>query len=125
MSEELYGLPLYYDIAFSWDIEPEIAFFGDLFRERVPFPVENGCSSRACGSRAFPCGHAASRIQDDRLRREPEAMLDYAREAGSRQARTSVESCDARASRRCRRPVFPREFDAALNSINSLGYLLK
>ncbi len=119
MSEELYNLPLYYDVAFSWDIEPEIKFFGDLFREHVPFPVEN-ILEPACGAGRFlvampPHGYRMTGYDSS------VEMLDYARgrveEAGTADAVTLVRA-EMQSAR------FPREFDAALNSINSLGYLL-
>jgi SAM-dependent methyltransferase len=119
MSEELYALPLYYDVAFSWDIGPEIEWFGRLFSEHVPFEVRS-ILEPACGSGRFlvelpkhgyrVTGYDAS-----------ESMLDYARgrveEAGVAGSVTLAEANMASAR-------FPREFDAALNSINSLGYLL-
>lgn len=120
MSEELYGLPLYYDIAFSWDIEPEIEFFGRLFREHVPFKVERMLEP-ACGAGRFlvalpPHGYRVTGYDAS------PAMLEYARsrveEAGTAEAVTLVEA-------RMESARFEREFDAALNSINSLGYLLK
>lgn len=119
MSEELYNLPLYYDVAFSWDIEPEIEFFGELFREHVPFPVENMLEP-CCGAGRFlvampPHGYRMTGYDSNR------AMLDYARgrveAAGTADAVTLVEA-------QMQSARFPREFDAALNSINSIGYLL-
>ena len=119
MSGELYNLPLYYDIAFSWDIEPEIEFFGQLFREHVPFPVERMLEP-ACGAGRFLValprhGYRVTGYDTS------QAMLDYARqrvaEVGTPDAVTLVRA-------EMESAVFPREFDAALNSINSLGYLL-
>ena len=120
MSEELYTLPLYYDIAFSWDIEPEIEWFGRLFQERVPFPVRN-ILEPACGTGRFltTLPKHGYRVTGYDLSDE---MLDYARgriEAeGTSDAVTLVKADMATAT-------FPREFDAALNSINSLCYLLE
>lgn len=120
MSNELYQLPLYYDIAFSWDIEPEIEFFKTLFRDHVPFPVEN-ILEPCCGSGRFlvampPHGYRMTGYDIS------QKMLDYARgrveEAG---LSGSVELL--RAEMQTAR--FERRFDAALNSINSLGHLLE
>ena len=120
MSDELYRLPLYYDIAFSWDIEPEIEFFKTLFRDHVPFPVEN-ILEPCCGAGRFlvampPHGYRMTGYDVS------QEMLDYARgrveEAG---LSDSVEL--VRAEMQTAR--FERKFDAALNSINSLGYLLE
>ena len=41
MTHEVYRLPLYYDIAFTWDVGPEIEFFGRLFEKYVPHPVKH------------------------------------------------------------------------------------
>jgi SAM-dependent methyltransferase len=120
MSEELYNLPLYYDVAFSWDIEPEIKWFGELFRERVPFPVENILEA-ACGTGRFLValpGHGYRVTGYD----ASQTMLDYARKkvesAGTSESVTLVNA-------KMQSAAFPREYDAALNSINSLGYLLE
>ena len=120
MSEELYNLPLYYDVAFSWDIEPEIGWFGDFFCEHVPFPVKH-ILEPACGSGRFMValpkhgylvtGYDAS-----------DAMLDYTRK---RVEAAGVADSVSLVNARMESATFPREFDAALNSINSLGYLLE
>jgi SAM-dependent methyltransferase len=120
MTEELYSLPLYYDVAFSWDIAPEVEWFGRLFREHVPFPVEHILEA-ACGAGRFlvELPRHGYRVTGYDLSRP---MLDYARAkveaAGTADAVSLVAGGMESA-------VFPREFDAALNSINSLGYLLK
>ena len=119
MSEELYNLPLYYDVAFSWDLEPEIEFFSQLFREHVPFPVERMLEP-ACGTGRFLVALPRHGYRVTGYDASP-AMLDYARrkveEAGTSGDVTLVRAAMETA-------VFPREFDAALNSVNSLGYLL-
>ena len=120
MSEELYNLPLYYDVAFSWDLEPEIEFFRQLFREHVAFPVER-ILEPACGTGRFLVALPRHGYHVTGYDTSP-AMLDYARgkveEAGTAGDVTLVRAAMENA-------VFPREFDAALNSINSLGYLLE
>jgi len=119
LTEELYNLPLYYDVAFSWDLEPEIEFFSRLFREHVPFPVEQ-ILEPACGAGRFLVALPRHGYRMTGYDASP-AMLDYARkrvaEAGTAGAVTLVRA-------QMETAVFPREFDAALNSINSLGYLL-
>ena len=119
MSEELYNLPLYYDVAFSWDLEPEIEFFSQLFREHVPFPVER-ILEPACGSGRFLVALPRHGYRMTGYDTSP-AMLDYARQRVE-EAGTSGDVTLVRAAMET--AVFPREFDAALNSINSLGYLL-
>jgi SAM-dependent methyltransferase len=119
VTEELYNLPLYYDVAFSWDLEPEIEFFSQLFREHVPFPVER-ILEPACGAGRFLVALPRHGYPVTGYDASP-AMRDYARrrgeEAGTAGAVTLVRA-------EMETAVFPREFDAALNSINSLGYLL-
>jgi SAM-dependent methyltransferase len=119
VSGELYNLPLYYDVAFSWDLEPEIDFFSQLFREHVPFPVER-ILEPACGAGRFLVALPRRGYRMTGYDTSP-AMLDYARqkveEAGTSGAVTLVRA-------EMEAAAFPREFDAALNSINSLGYLL-
>jgi SAM-dependent methyltransferase len=120
VSEELYLLPQYYDVAFSWDLEPEVEWFGRLFREHVPFPVRN-ILEPACGTGRFlvalprhgykVTGYDAS-----------DEMLDFARRRVEEQGTSDAVSL-VRADMTTAR--FSREFDAALNSINSLGYLLE
>ena len=120
VSEELYRLPLYYDVAFSWDIGPEIEWFGNLFREHVPFPVENVLEP-ACGAGRFLVelpkhGYRVTGYDSS------EDMLEYAR---GRVDSAGVTDSVALAKAEMQSARFPREFDAALNSINSLGYLLE
>ena len=119
MSEELYRLPLYYDVAFSWDIEPEIAFFDELFREHVPFPVRH-ILEPACGTGRFLVAmprHGYRMTGYD----ASDEMLGYAR---SRVEAAGVSDCVTLVRARMQAARFERTFDAALNSINSLGYLL-
>jgi SAM-dependent methyltransferase len=119
MAEELYGLPHYYDVAFSWDIEPEIGFLEDVFERHVPFPVRR-ILEPACGTgrflRALPV-HGYSVTGYD----ASPAMLDYAMRSleDTGLGRTVTLLRDEMQT-----ATFDRGFDAALNSINSLGYLL-
>jgi SAM-dependent methyltransferase len=119
MSEELYSLPLYYDIAFTWDLSPELDFFERLYERHVPFDVQR-ILEPACGTgrflRVFPTRGYVITGYD----RSPD-MLAFAceriAEAGLGEMAEAVrgEMTGAR---------YDREFDMALNSINSLGYLL-
>ena len=119
MTAELYRHPEYYDIAFTWDLTEEIEFFGRVFARHVPFPVKRILEPASGTGRflvALPrhgydvTGYDASA-----------AMLAFAREriaaVGDPTAARAIEA-DMRTAR------FDREFDAALNSINSIGYLL-
>jgi SAM-dependent methyltransferase len=118
MREELYEHPEYYDIAFSWDIDPEIEFFGRVFREHVPFGVHR-ILEPCCGAGRFLLalprhGYSVTGYDVD------PGMVEYAtRRIAERgdPAQASAEVGDMRSAR------YDRAFDAALNSINSLGYL--
>jgi SAM-dependent methyltransferase len=118
MNEELYRLPLYYDIAFSWDLTEEIQFFGRVFRAHVPFKVER-ILEPACGTGRFLVALPRHGYSVTGYDRNPD-MLEFARKrltsVGDPRVATTIEA-DMETAR------FERRFDAALNSINSLGYL--
>lgn len=116
---DLYVHPQYYDIAFTWDLSDEIAFFGRVFESHVPFPVRR-ILEPCCGTGRFLLAlprHGYSVVGYDK---SPD-MLEYARrrlaDAGDPARAQAIEGDMLVLS-------FDREFDAALNSINSLGYLL-
>lgn len=117
---DLYVYPQYYDIAFTWDLSKEIAFFGRVFEEHVPFPVRRVLEP-CCGTGRFLIelpkhGYAVTGYD------KCPQMLEYARrriaDTGNPVLARAIEG-DMRTAR------FEREFDAGLNSINSLGYLLR
>ncbi len=119
MSHELYNLPLYYDIAFTWDLNPELDFFERLFERHVPFDVHR-ILEPACGTgrflRMFPTRGYAITGYD----RSPE-MLVFAR---SVIAAAGIGAMAEAVRGEMTGVTYDREFDMALNSINSLGYLL-
>ncbi len=119
MTEDLYLHPEYYDIAFSWDLSREIDFMEAVFVEHVPFDVSS-ILEPCCGTGRFllalpPRGYSVTGYDTNPV------MLDYARkrvaEVGDPDRARAVRADMLTAS-------FDGEFDAALNSINSLGYLL-
>jgi SAM-dependent methyltransferase len=118
MDEELYEHPEYYDVAFSWDLDREIEFFGRVFREHVPFEARR-ILEPCCGTGRFLLAlprHGYSVVGYDANPR----VVDYARmRIGERgdPAMARAEVGDMVSAR------YDRPFDAALNSINSLGYL--
>ncbi len=119
MSQRLYEHPLYYDIAFSWDLTPEIVFLGRVFREHVPFAVRDVLEP-CCGTGRFLVELPKHGYSVTGYDRNP-TMLEFARKRVAGVGDPVV----ARALRGDMISVrFDREFDAALNSINSLGYLL-
>jgi SAM-dependent methyltransferase len=118
-NQELYGLPEYCDIAFSWDLTRDIEIFRRFFRRLVPFEVRSVLEP-ACGTGRFLVALPKHGFRVTGYDRSPE-MLAYARQrilqAGAQQMASAVEG-DMRTFRS------PRAFDAAINSINSIGYLL-
>ena len=116
---ELYRLPVYDDIAFSWDLESEVDFLGRVFERYVPFPVRR-ILEPACGTgrflEALP-GHGFRVTGYD----SSEEMLTFAQE---RIAELGLEASAEAVPGDMRNAVFDPPFDAALNSINSFCYLL-
>ena len=115
----LYDHPEYYDVAFTWDLGSEIEFFGKVFSECVPFPVRR-ILEPCCGTGRFLLALPRHGYSVTGYDRSPE-MLEYARgrvaDLGDPVAARAIEG-DMLTTR------FEREYDAALNSINSIGYLL-
>ena len=118
MSTRLYNLPQLYDNAFSWDLSQEIDFFKRAFETHVPFPVRH-ILEPACGSGRFLRTLPSYGFRVTGYDVNP-AMVQYA-----------AESVAAAGWERSVRIVLadmvsagiPGEFDAAFNSINSIGYL--
>jgi len=118
VSEELYEHPEYYDVAFSWDLDPEVEFFGRVFREHAPFEVRR-ILEPCCGTGRFLLAlprHGYSVTGYDINPRVVEYATKRVEEEGDPAAACAIEG-DMVSAR------FDRQFDAALNSINSLGYL--
>lgn len=119
MKEKLYNLPQYYNIAFSWDLSKEIKLFQELFNKYIPFEVKN-ILEPACGTGRFlvclpKYGYHITGY-DNNI-----SMIDYAKKqitnAGFQNKATAIVE-DMKTAR------FKEKFDIAINSINSLGYLL-
>lgn len=118
MGEELYEHPEYYDIAFSWDIGPEIEFFGRVFREHVPFEVRD-ILEPCCGTGRFLLAFPRHGYSVTGYDVNPRVVQYARRMIGERgdPAMAHAEVGDMISAR------YDRAFHAALNSINSLGYL--
>jgi SAM-dependent methyltransferase len=116
---DLYRHPEYYDIAFTWDLGPEIEFFGRVFARHVPFTVKR-ILEPCCGTGRFLLALPRHGYSVTGYDNSPE-MLEYAR-------RRVADHGDPLAARALEGDMvtttFDREHDAALNSINSIGYLL-
>jgi SAM-dependent methyltransferase len=116
---EVYDRPLYYDIAFSWDLESEIGFLKEVFEEFVPFPVERVLEP-ACGSGRFLRALPAHGFHATGYDLNPE-MVAF---AGDSIARAGVADLAQAVPGDMRSARFDPPFDAALNSVNSFCYLL-
>jgi SAM-dependent methyltransferase len=119
MAWELYNRPLYYDIAFSWELTAEIEFFASVFSQHVSFPVRR-ILEPACGSgrflRTLPTfGYEVIGYDIN------EKMLEFANQSVKKlglEAKATAQIGDMRSA------TFEPPYDAAFNSINSIGYLL-
>ena len=119
MNKKLYNLPKYYDVAFSWDITSEIKIFQELFKKYVPFEVKK-IMEPACGTGRFLVSFPKYGYNITGYDNSPE-MIEYTQKRISDeglQDMSTVITGDMRSTR------FKTKFDAAINSINSLGYLL-
>ncbi len=131
MNDTLYSLPLYYDIAFSWDLEPELDVFERIFERHVPGPVER-ILEPACGTGRFLVALPKRGYSVTGYDSCPQ-MAEYARrrvkDAGfapgaSGASGAGVGWAEVIEADMVYAPVVPDGYDAALNSINSMGYLL-
>lgn len=119
MNKKLYNLPKYYDVAFSWDITFEIKLFKKFFKKYVPFEVKN-ILEPACGTGRFLASFPKYGYHITGYDNSPE-MIEYTQKRISDEGlrnRAAVITGDMRSTK------FKTQFDAAINSINSLGYLL-
>lgn len=114
----LYDQPLYYDIAFSWDVTAEVDFLAGLFTEHVPGGVERVLEP-ACGPGRLLRGLARRGFSvlgyDANPRMAAYAVGLLENEGLGDRARVTAGSMEAF------RP--PGRYGAAVNVINSLGYL--
>ncbi|ACB84635.1 class I SAM-dependent methyltransferase [Natranaerobius thermophilus] len=120
--EDIYNLPKYYDIAFSWDLSEEIYFLLDVFKKNVPFEVNNVLEP-ACGTGRYlielPKYKNFSKIVGYDLNPE---MVEYSNDKikdKRLQEIASVAKDDMITAK------FSEQFDLAINMINSIGYITK
>lgn len=119
IEERVYNLPQYYDIAFSYDISQEIELFRKLFKRYVPFEVKN-ILEPACGTGRFLVSlpeydyHVTGYDNNSKMVAYAKKRITDARF----QDRATEIVADMKSAR------FKTKFDVAINSINSLGYLL-
>ncbi len=116
--DQLYNLPLYYDVAFSWDPTDELALLRRAFADHARRPVK-ALLEPACGSGRLLI--ALARAGYDLLGYDASpAMVDFARRRAAALGldhRIEVIEADMAAA------TFDRQFDAAFNLIASLGHL--
>lgn len=113
---ELYNLPEIYDIAFSWDLSEEVRFFRRVFETHVPFPVKDVLEP-ACGTGRMLRALADAGFQVTGYDANP-SMAQYAKDSIASDAENVRVMLADMVS-----PEIPGKFDAAVNSINSIGYL--
>lgn len=120
MSDEpaLYDLPLYYDVAFSWDAGPEVELIERAIDDHAVAPVRR-LLEPACGSGRMliplaMCGYMLAGYDN------APTMVAFAREriaACGLADRVRVEQADMTTAR------FNEHFDAAYNLITSISHL--
>ena len=115
---EFYQIPLYYDIIFGGDVSEEIAFYERVFNEYARVKVQRVLEP-ACGTGLYmEClGKAGYTVIGYDL---APPMVEFTRERIRREGledKVTVVEGDMRSI------TFPDKFDAAVNQINSIGYL--
>ncbi len=112
----LYDSPEIYDVAFGWDLEMELTFVDSLFLAHAVDPVRRVLEP-ACGTGRILAALARRGYEVLGYDRSAE-MVAYAsaklRPLGGRVMRGDMESF-----------LPPGRFDAAINLVNSIGYLLE
>ena len=113
---ELYNHPEIYDIAFSWNLSEEIRFFKRVFETHVPFMVKEVLEP-ACGTGRMLRALTGSGFRVTGYDASP-VMVQYAKDSiGADKKNVRVVPGEMVSAE------IPGEFDAAVNSINSIGYL--
>jgi SAM-dependent methyltransferase len=117
---KLYSLPQIYDIAFSWDVGDEIKFFSGLFARYVPFPVQK-ILEPACG----PGRLLRSLPEDGYQVLGYDNSVETVEFANRRLKELSLADASRAVVGNMVDFKFSPPLDAAINSINSIGYLLE
>ncbi len=113
---ELYNHPEIYDIAFSWNLSEEIRFFKRVFETHVPFPVKH-ILEPACGTGRMLRALEGFGFQVTGYDVNP-IMVQYAKDSIAADEKNARVMLAEMAS-----AEIPGVFEAAVNSINSIGYL--
>jgi SAM-dependent methyltransferase len=118
LKSNIYNLPRYYDIAFSWDNAKEIEMFRQFFQKHVGFTVKH-ILEPACGTGRFLITLPKYGYHITGYDINPN-MVAYAKE------RIAAAGYDNMANvflMNMKSAKMDKKYDAAINSINSLGYL--
>jgi len=114
----LYDLPLYYDVAFSWDAGEEVALveraLAEMAERRVHRLLEPACGSGRMLTALGACGHALVGYDN------APTMVEFARErvaACGLDDRVEVVPADMTNA------TFDRRFDSAFNLVASMSHL--
>jgi len=119
MREKIYNLPKYYDIAFSWDNTKEIEAFKRFCEQHVGFTVKH-ILEPACGTGRFLITLPKYGYHITGYDNNPN-MVASAKEkiqAAGNDKMADVFLMDMKQG------SLGKKYDSAINSINSLGYLL-
>lgn len=119
MKKKLYDFPKYYNVAFSWDNSNEIDLFQMIFEKYVPYEVKNILEPASGSGRflmSFPKYKYYITGYDNNRR-----MVAYAQK---RIFNAGLQDCAKAIQGDMKSIKFKDKFDAAFNSINSIGYLL-
>lgn len=112
----LYDSPEIYDVAFGWNLDLELGFVEECFRRHAPDPVRRVLEP-ACGTGRILLGLAQRGYEVLGYDRSPEMV------AFASAKLKHLESHVMRGDMERFRP--PGRFDAAINLVNSIGYLLE
>jgi len=119
VKRNIYNLPEYYDVAFSWDNTKEIERFNQFFEKHADFSVKN-ILEPACGTGRFLVAFPEYGYKITGYDNNPE-MVAYAREkirTLGYEKMADVFLMDMKSAK------MDKKYDSAFNPINSLGYLL-
>lgn len=119
MEQKLYYLPGYYDIAFSYDVSGEISFFNHCFEAHADLAVRRVLEP-ACGSgrMMIPLAQRGYHVVGYDISAE---MVAYTRE---KIEQAGLSHCAEVMLGDMRTWKFKETFDAALNLLNTIGYLI-
>lgn len=119
-NEEIYNLPRYYDIAFSWDLTEEIKFLLEIFKQKIPYEVTQVLEP-ACGTGRYlvelPKFKQFNKIVGYDLNMEMVKYCNNKIKEKGLQETVSIFQNDMVLAK------FYNKFDVAINMINSLGYI--